>query len=97
MLCSEKVALVSIDNAEIVGYDHVKAFFSVCDKTTCSLDFTFKVVIELEKVIVFAIINYIFCWNSKGYFIRRILWVLLKSPAVAFYWACVIVVASATA
>ena len=51
MLCSEKVALVSIDNAEIIGYDHVKAF-SVCDKTTCSLDFIFKVLIALEKFIV---------------------------------------------
>ena len=97
MLCSEKAALVSIDNAGIIGYDHVKAFFSVCDKTTCSLNFPFKIIIQLEKVIVFAIIDYIFFWNSKGYFIRRILWVLLKSPAVAFYWACVIVVASATA
>ena len=97
MLCSEKAALVSIDNSGIIGYDHVKAFFSVCDKTTGSLDFIFNGVIALEKVIVFAIINYIFCWNSKGYFIRRILWVLLKSSAVAFYWACVIIVASATA
>ena len=35
VLCSEKAALVSIDNAGIIGYDLVKAFFSVCDKTTC--------------------------------------------------------------
>ena len=97
VLSPEKAALVSIDDARIIGYNHVKAFFSACDKTTRSLDFPFKVIIALEKAIIFAVVNYIFCWNIKGYFIGRVLWILLKSPAVAFYWACVIVVASATA
>ena len=64
MLCSEKAALVSIDNAGIFGYNNAKVFFSARDKATCSLDFSFEVVFPLEKVEAFAIVDYIFCWNS---------------------------------
>ena len=64
MLCSEKAALVSIDNAGIFGYNNAKVFFSACDKATCSLDFSFEAVIPLKKVKTFAIVDYIFFWNS---------------------------------
>ena len=48
MLCSEKAALVSIDNAGIFGYNNAKSFFSACDKATCSLDLPFEVAIPLK-------------------------------------------------
>ena len=64
MLCSEKAALVSIDNAGIFGYNNAKAYFSARDKATCTLDLSFEVVFPLKKVETFAIVDYIFCWNS---------------------------------
>ena len=64
MLSSEKTALVSIDNAGIFGYNNAKVFFSACNEATCSLDFSFEVVVPLKKIKAFAIVDYIFCWNS---------------------------------
>ena len=64
VLCSEKAALVSIDNAGTFRYNHVKAFLSARNKPTPSLNFPFKAVNPFKKVKFFEIVDYILFWNG---------------------------------